>query len=260
MKKIFSKHETFSLVSSDSVYEQDYENQILRFSRQLFPEYYCRKFKTKVTSLYGNCKPDLVLIHKEYKDWYIVEVELEHHSLNHHVLDQVQKMYHGEYGETHVRYLLENNSDFDESRIRQLVRQKPRTLVIVPTSKNSWRESLYPYQTKIMTIQVWKNEKQEALLQVDGDELLQYRQELISILEIDPTIPRLLRVKNMANIPDSGIIQVDISGSRTDWRIQNFGHGKWLNPDGKSPLPNNVSGVFYLLRAESGEYYMEANK
>jgi hypothetical protein len=260
LKKIYSNFDSYSLVSSDSVYEKDYENQIRRYSDKLFPDFYCVKFNAKVNSVFGNCIPDLALIHKDYKDWYVVEVELEHHSLSHHVLDQIRSMHHGEYGESHVEYLLQQEALLDESKLRQLVRQQPHTLIIVPFSKISWRESLYQYQTRIMTVQVWRNEKRETLLQVDGDDLRQYSQEFVSDLEVDPGIPRLLKVKNIASIPDNGLLQIEISGSKSDWRIQNFGSGKWLNPDGKSPLPENSKGVFSLTRMENGEYLMEVKK
>ena len=260
MKKIFSLYDSYSLVPSSSVYEQDYENQLMRFSNHLFPDFHCLKFKSKVQSVFGNCIPDLALIHKDYRDWYVVEVELEHHSLQSHVMDQIRSMYHGEYTQTHADYLLDQLDTLDEAKIRELVRQKPRTLVIVPISKISWRENLYQFQTKILTVEVWRNNRHESILKVDGDELVSYDAKFVTELQVDPTIPRLLKVKNIAGIPQSGIIQIDIDGFLSDWRIQNFGTGKWLNPDGKSPLPDNANGVFLLSKRESGEYCMEAAK
>ena len=260
LKKIFSLYDSYSKVPSSSVYEQDYENQLLRFSNQLFPDFYCVKFKSKVQSIFGNCIPDLALIHREYRDWYVVEVELEHHSLEYHVLDQVKSMYHGEYTQVHADYLLGQLPSLDESRLKDLIRQKPHTLVVVPISKISWRERLYQFQTKILTVEIWRNDRHESILRVDGDELISYEAEFVSELEVDPAIPRLLKVKNIAGIPQSGLIQIEISGFKSDWRIQNFGEGKWLNPDGKSPLPGNANGVLLLTKRESGEYVMESRK
>jgi hypothetical protein len=41
-----------------------------------------------LTSEYGSKKPDLALIDRDYRAWWVVEVELAHHSLHHHVLPE----------------------------------------------------------------------------------------------------------------------------------------------------------------------------
>ena len=258
MKRIFSISDSYSLVASSSVYELDYENQILRFANQIFPGYFCLKFKCKVESVYGNCIPDLVLIDKSYRDWYVVEVELEHHSLLHHVLDQVTSMHHGEYNEKHADYLLSQCETLDESRLKELVRQHPHTMVIVPVSKVSWKESLYQFKTLVMTIEVWKNDRRDSILKIDGDVPKDHDQSFVSEIEIDRALPRLLKVKNIAGLPATGEIEIEIDGSTSYWTILNIGNGKWLNPVSKSPLPENPYGVFLLSRRPTGEFMMEA--
>jgi hypothetical protein len=258
MNKILNQGNWYNLVSSNSVYEISYENQILRFSKDIFPGFYCSKFKIKVNSVFGNCIPDLVLVHKEYKDWYVVEVELEHHSLGSHVADQIRSMHYGEYGSEHGKYLLKEIPGLDQEKVAELIKQKPKTLVIVPISKISWRESLYQYQTKIMCIEVWEDDKGIPLLRIDGDLPESYEEKFITELEIDRSLNRLLKVKNTGSIPAEGKMQIDISGRTSEWRIISTSAGKWLNPDGKWPLPEGANGVFSLKISDTGEYVMES--
>jgi hypothetical protein len=44
-----------------------------------------------------------------------------------------------------------------------------------------------------------------------------------------------------------------------DVRIISTGGGKWLNPDGKWPLPPGLKGSFALKLNDSGDYILELN-
>ena len=257
INKILVQGNWYSLVSSHSVYEIKYENQILRFSNEIFPDFHCIKFKSKINSIYGNCIPDLVLIHKEYRDWYVVEVELEHHSLHSHVLDQVRSMHHGEYNKHHINYIMNALPNLDKNKLNELLLQRPKTMVVVPISKVSWRESLYQFQTKVMCIEVWEDDKGIPLLRIDGDTPDTYEEMFLTKLELDKSISRLLRVMNAASLPSNGLIQISVNGETSDWRIISTGGGKWLNPDGKWPLPTGLKGSFALKLNDSGDYILE---
>ena len=56
-----------------------------------------------------------------------------------------------------------------KNKLNELLLQRPKTMVIVPISKVSWRESLYQFQTKVMCIEVWEDDKGVPLLRIDGD-------------------------------------------------------------------------------------------
>ena len=254
MKKILVLGKWYSLISSSSMYENDYENRILRFRNQLFPDYYCAKFRTKIESLLGNCIPDLILVHKEYKDWYIVEVELEHHSLSGHVYDQVTKMHHGHYDMEHLIAAKEAIPELDLVRLKELIRQRPKTLVIVPISKINWKESLFPYKTKIMSIEVWEDDTGDCLLQVDGDRPISYENEFLTELRTDASLPRTLKVMNTASLPKDGMIQIEFLGAKEMWTIMTTSAGKWLIPKGRSSLPG---GVFSLKSTNDESFMME---
>ncbi len=254
MRKILASGKWFTPKASSSMYENDYENRLIRYKDKLFPDYYCAKYKTKIDSDFGNCIPDLILIHKSYKDWYIVEVELEHHSLQSHVYDQITKMHHGYYDREHLISAKFAIPELELPKLEELIRQRPKTLVIVPVSKITWREALFPYKTKIMSVEVWEDDTGEAILHIEGDRPTTYEDEFVSELRTDSALPRTLKVMNTAALPREGVIQINYLGSRESWTIMTTSAGKWLIPKGRSTLP---SGVFSLKLSESESYLME---
>ena len=64
---------------------------------------------------------------------------------------------------------------------------------------------------------------------------------------------------NAASLPSDGLIQISVNGETSDWRIISTGGGKWLNPDGKWPLPTGLKGSFALKLNDSGDYVLELN-
>ena len=114
--------------------ESDYEAFLIPQMKNLFLDYHILPFKLNVfaNSNYGNRQADLVMIHKEYRDWVVVEVELGHHSLNSHVFPQAYTFKNGEYSERHVEYLIGKKNSLDKEKLSFLLMYNPpRVLVIV---------------------------------------------------------------------------------------------------------------------------------
>lgn len=258
MKKIYHKGNWFQPISSSSVYESDYENRILRYSEDIFPSFYCLEFKLDVNSPYGVVNPDLVLIHKEYKTWLVVEIELEHHSLRHHVHEQVKKMRFGYYGEVHAERLFSKNPVLHSDKLRELVRQQPEILLIVPHAKETWISALNRFDAKIATIEMWEDSNGSSLLHVDGDLPNDISDEFITDLIPDSSITRMLRVVNTANIPNEGLLEIEFCGTVSEWSIFSTKTAKFLNPTGRSPLEDIKNRVFSLVQCGENSYRMEA--
>ena len=56
-------------------------------------------------------RPDLAIIDRAYRMWVVVEVELDRHSLQHHVIPQVQTFVAGNYEEPHAHLLHDRDPD-----------------------------------------------------------------------------------------------------------------------------------------------------
>ena len=103
--RLLVKGEWFEAVSSEGQYESDFESLVRGRARFLFPTYQVVLFKKAVESEDGRKVPDLALIDSKYRYWWVVEVEMAHHSLYNHVIPQVEVFARGRYSEEHCDYL-----------------------------------------------------------------------------------------------------------------------------------------------------------
>ena len=87
--RLLVNEEWFEPIHS-GMYETEFENLIQARSNSLFPEYHVLPFKIPVESEEGRKIPDLVLIERKYRYWWIAEVEMAHHSLYGHVIPQIE--------------------------------------------------------------------------------------------------------------------------------------------------------------------------
>jgi len=70
--------------------------------------------------------------------------------------------------------------------------------------------------------------------------------EELSFVEVDPGMPRLLRVLTPSALPghNGDVIQVAINGIFSDWIIQLYEDKAWLNPRGGHSLDAGINYIF----------------
>jgi hypothetical protein len=261
MAKIFHNGNWYSPIDSASMYESTYESKILHSSEDLFPGYFCLTFKKPVESIYGTGIPDLVLIDKEYREWIVVEVELEHHGLRGDVLDQVVKFAAGKYTKEHSQYLTSKHSCLDENKLESLIcGTQPRISVFVPVQKPEWWRTLLQYNATIAVIEVWEDDIGRTLLRIDGDQPTAKPPEFLSDVFRDRNLAKGLRVGNPAVLPAEDRIRILIGGFVSEWVIIRSKTNAWLMPVGKYPLDELSALSFRLTRSESEGYKLEENR
>lgn len=237
-----------------------YENKILNHRDQLFPDYYCVRFKKSVESIFGTGIPDLVLIDKQYREWIVVEVELEHHSLYGDVLDQIMKFAHGDYTKEHARYLKEKNQFLDFEKLLQLITgTQPKIFVFVPVEKPEWSRQLLPFNTKISVIEVWEDDTGRSLLRIDGDQPTAKSSNFLSNLFRERLIPKALKVENPAILPKGDRIKVIFQGLSSEWAIMRSKSSAWLIPTGRNPLDEVSALSFKLISNNEMDFALEEN-
>ena len=85
-----------------SYYEAEFERKIRQQVGAVFPDYYTSSFKREIEAYQKESrKPDLAMVHKDFRDWWIVEIELVGHPLS-HVIDQVSVFTHGNYNSIRI--------------------------------------------------------------------------------------------------------------------------------------------------------------
>jgi hypothetical protein len=131
--------------SSHFLSETDLDRAIIYNLESIFPSFKAVSFKINVeTGRAGekSRKPDLALVNENYTEWYVIEVELASHDLD-HVLSQVKTFKDGKYTDKHARHIHRKKHILDKDKLIHMVDTvQPIVMVIVDTLHCDWVDSL----------------------------------------------------------------------------------------------------------------------
>ncbi len=252
MAKLLCNSEWYFRVSSSSYYEVDFEALLLEQAEILYPEYFMVDFKTAVSSDHGVAKPDMALIEREYRRWWIVEIELAHHPRS-HAVRQVEVFATANYGLKEAEYLKQHNPSLHLGMLTDMMKgAPPGVLVIVNGLKPKWADELIRYDAIVATVEMFRSDRNQHILQVNGA-YPSVECNVISICRLDPYIPRLLLIESPANLPSfgSGPLSIEYMGSIGQWERMDTQDRVWLNPVKSNPL--SIGKKFSLLRGDRGQ-------
>lgn len=256
MVRLLVNQEWFDPVSSEGQYEFDFEELVLSRAALLFPDYHAVPFKKTVESEIDAKRPDLALIDKRYRNWWVVEIEMAHHSLQGHVLPQVEVFATGRYGIEHAEYLMAHSTEIDSVSVTDMIKgAQPRVLVIVNRNCPTWVEPIRRHNGLLNVVEVFRSDRNRHVLRINGDNPASDAAQLVSICRLDPLIPRLLRVDSPAalGIEPGGHVQIAFGGGLTDWARVDTQTAVWLNPLGRNPL--EAQRTYRIIRDEEDRLY-----
>ena len=157
-----------------SYYETELENMILSHVETVFPNYITIKFKKDIyTSSGGQGRaPDLALVNKDYSDWWIIEVELDKHTID-HVKSQIEVFVNGEYNSFEIaKYIKsqDHTKTLDLAKLQSMVgRIQPKVLIIVDEHDAEWKIELEKLNALICIFQVFKSKHGLQAYRLNGD-------------------------------------------------------------------------------------------
>ncbi len=251
MARFLLGDEWFDQLSSTALYESEYERLLLSNARALFPDYHVVEFKPIVQSEYGTAKPDLALVDRELRLWWVVEVELAHHSLNGHVLPQVEILTAGHYGSSEAELLTQSIPELDSEAASDLVKgAQPPVLVIVNHARSGWHEAIAQLGASLMIAEIFRSGRNAHAIRVNGT-YPTIAGDFVSDCILDRSLPGLLVVQSPARLDASqgARLEIEISGTITQWTRLDVQDRVWLKPHGGDPLEGR-RGPFRLSHNE----------
>ena len=249
--RLLLNQEWYEAVSSEGQFEADYESLIRNHASSLFPEYQTVAFKTPVESEEGRRIPDLALIDRHYRYWWVVEVEMAHHSLYGHVIPQVEVFARGKYGREHVSYIFSRSNTLNHQSLADMIKgAQPRVLVVVNQSVPTWMDPIHRLDSLVTIVEVFRSGRNQHILRINGDYPSNSDTSVLSSCRLDSAIPRLLKVDSPAalGIESNAKIPIRFDGGLTSWSRLDTADGVWLCPLGRNPLSTNQD---YLIVEDS---------
>ncbi|MBS1864047.1 MAG: hypothetical protein JSS68_20325 [Actinobacteria bacterium] len=251
MPRLLIDGQRFEALSSSALYEGQYTRLLLQHADTLFPGLKAIAFSPIVVSDSVGKRADMALIEPDYSRWWVVEVELSHHSLEGHVAPQVAVLARAAYGADAAAWISDRNPDLDSVALRQMMRgEQPEVLVIVNASRPEWVTRLRP-DAEVMVVEPFRSDFNKMIFRQNGVELTP-GSSVLSFCRVHSILRRMLVVESPAAISMLGTepFMVEYEGSVSSWKQIPTGDQVWLAPERSSPFP--VSTRVALVRRVDG--------
>lgn len=257
MARLLVERRWFKSVGSHSWYERDFEGLVVEHAEMLFPEWICVSFTETVEGDDGvRKKPDLALIDRAYRQWWVVEIELAHHDLNNHVLPQVRAFATGRYDARHVAALKARHEALNRDRLQAMMMGlPPRVLVIAdtPAVTTRWSAALHELGVSLATVEPFRGPNNELILRLNG-EVPEPPGAALSRCSRHPLLARFWRVHSPAALPDADddVLAITYQGETTGWKRVAIHDGLMLGTAGRGD-PLEGLDLVDLVRSPAGD-------
>lgn len=256
MAKLLVDGEFFDSVNSDSIYEGDFEALLLSHADLLYPDFHLLPFKGLVQSEYGSGRPDLALVDKRYRCWWVVEVELSSHSLRNHVEVQVSVFSTAKYGAEAAAELCKDQRVEPAAISEMLKGSQPRVFVIVNQPRPDWVATLAKWNAIVGVAELFRSRRNRTILRINGSQPTVPVNELTRC-RVDSLMQNFLKVDSPAallHLQALPLIPITFEGSVAEWKFLRSSENVWLIPNGRYPLPPKQR-VYKLVSDEQGNHY-----
>lgn len=238
MNRILINDEWYDPVDTDATYESAFEGVVMGQAAALFPGYRAFPFKIIVESEYGSARADYALIERGYQNWWVVEVEMAHHSLPGHVAPQVLSLGSAVYGADATNYIMGKAPELERVRVQEMLRGlAPKILVVVNRPVPDWAPHLQPLGAELASFEIYRSARNRYVYRVDGF-LPSAGSEQVSRCWLEPTMPFMLRIASPGSVPlaNAEPIQVLWQGRVTTWKRAAARDALWLICTDRNPL------------------------
>lgn len=242
----------YEAITSRSWMERDFERVVIDRAGQLFPGWRCAEFRETVEGEDGVRKqPDLALVDRECRQWWVVEVELAHHDLYSHVLPQVDAFRSGRYGDRHAAALARALPDLGLERLKLMMRGvPPDVLVLVDSPSTNWRRPLREHGVSLGVVEPFRDEANHLILRLNGDQP-ELPGDVISRCS-RWELRRLWRIHSPATLTETAAepLVIEYEGVLSEWHIVRLADSIMIKPLRGDVLAELA--VVDLLRREDG--------
>lgn len=244
-----------------SFYEKHFEETFLSKMHEVYPDFIGIPFSLKISTKDGeNSKPDLAMVRKDYKEWYIIEAEMGRHSWEGHVEKQVRVFSSGFYSPKKVaKYISSKNDSLDTTSLEKMIDQiSPKVMVIVNEPKPLWEIEVKKYNSYLSVFQIYKGLNGLELYRISGDTPFVYRDKSHCSFVKGLSNTMEVYTPTFLKHPDGALIDVFFRGKKTRWKILNENDRKYIVISGRTHFLQ-LEKKYILYISNKDEYYLEIN-
>ena len=153
--------------------EADFSNVVKAELSEMLPAFSVLDFSPYIIGEEGSRRrPDLAIVHKDCSMWLVVEVELDWHPLESHVIPQVRTFATGNYDRSHADLLHRKDPTLDIDKLRNLTTYHSPTISVVVNSRsvleNGWHALELDYSAQLTFIESFRARNGDVIFSVSG--------------------------------------------------------------------------------------------
>jgi hypothetical protein len=219
----------FQLIDPTAFLEIDFEAEVVKALTCLFSDYWCGVFAGTFLLEGERRSADLALIHKSLSHWFVVEVELAGHSLDHHVLPQVRCFRYGEPGQSCGSSLLAAFPDLTREQANALLIHIPRYVAVVGNMSDvEWATALRALDVQYLTVSVYRDRNGRSAHEVEGRLLA--RTESLGFARFS-AIDNCLRINRGCGLAPGVVLIIDQFGTPALWTVREATGVLWISKE-----------------------------
>jgi hypothetical protein len=257
MPRLFHRGEWFVEISPTALSESEFEALLIQNAKLLHPDATMVPYKKTAYAEDRSARGDLAIIANDYREWLVVEVEMERHDLHRHVIPQILTLRSAVYDQEHADYLAGKNPTLDQQKLSDMLRgESPHVLVIVNKFDAEWSREIRRYGAHMVVFEIFRSETTNRhIFAIDGSLPLS-AEEIVSELTFS-LIPRCLTVRSPAALDfrRGERVSILVEGQVTFWERFDTATECYLSPVGGLPLKRGQR--YALLRTDSGEHAIQ---
>jgi hypothetical protein len=246
MPKLFYKGDWYDELSPTALAESEFEALLIKNAPIIAPSCVVIPFKKTVESEIGTARADLAAIAEDYREWIVIEAELDIHSLPGHVIPQTRVLRTGLYDPSFASYICSKNRRLQLDKVEEmLLGTQPKVLVLVNKAWESWRRELARYDIEVMGFELYRSDLNRHIFRIDG-EIAVLPSSLLTELSWSP-LPRCLTVHSPAALPfkTGEQMRAFVGDQLTFWERFETAAECYISPVGQMPLlPGQRYGLY----------------
>jgi hypothetical protein len=226
--KVFaSRHisQTFELVDPGGLSETEFEAYVVEALASLYPHYRCFVFPGSF-EFEGDVRvPDLALMAHDFSHWYVIEVELKHHSFEGHVLPQVTSFRYGRPQQSCISALV-SGLGVERAQAMRIIQDIPRSVVVIANAPDeAWRHGLAAHSVQYLVYEPYRTASGERGVVASGE--LSASREHVAYGVYHAT-DALIRVPTKCRIAEGPLQLLGPEGALAEWHVFRDGATTWL--------------------------------
>ncbi len=237
---------------STAMTETEFEYSVVKALTKSYPSHDCIIFGGTFKHQGRGNRPDLALVAKDRSHWFIIEVELTTHSLDRHVIPQVESFTYGD-PQNDCATILADRLNISVEQAKTIVTFVPYSVAVVADRFDPlWETTLRTLKCQLLAVSIFANDSGNEALHIEG--ALRSKAKSIVFAKYS-AIDKSLRCSKTLKLPQGSVQFIEPDGRPAMWTVRADENATWITRnEGEARIPHqsyvhismDVEGLLHL--------------